>query len=230
MSSAVNERDGVSLVGGVTRRETEGSEPEREESAKGPGKVAPVNAEAATQETPELIARWQTGDQTAAKALYVHHRSRSFRLALGLLGNRAEAEDAAQEALAQVLLNPDDFDPHRGTLTAWLTVVVVSRSRDRQRKKRWSWISLTRWLKGGNELTDPGQPPDEAVASQRRGQRVLKALQQLDPSMREAVVLRFWGGLTYREVSEAVGCPLRTAQSRVRLGIEKLRTMLEEDR
>jgi DNA-directed RNA polymerase specialized sigma24 family protein len=50
-----------------------------------------------------LIQRWQGGDERAAEAIYNYHREATFRLAYGLLGNTADAEEAAQDALTYAL-------------------------------------------------------------------------------------------------------------------------------
>jgi RNA polymerase sigma-70 factor, ECF subfamily len=55
---------------------------------------------------------------------------------------------------------------------------------------------------------------------------VWTAVQALSPALREAVLLRYWAGHTYREMAEVLECPLPTAQSRVRLAYEHLRAAL----
>jgi len=174
------------------------------------------------------VDRWLEGDEAATKTLYVEHRTRTFRLALGLLGDAAEAEDVAQQVLARVLLEPRRFDPTRGTLATWINVVTVSRCRDRLRRRRRRTTSFWSWLRRGNDVPDPRPHAELQVETRQEHQRVMNALEQLPGELREAVVLRFWGHHTYREVAEAVGCPLRTAQSRVRLGVMRMRALLEE--
>ena len=70
----------------------------------------------------------------------------------------------------------------------------------------------------------PG-PEGQAIQSETRDQ-VWKAVQDLEPPFREAVVLRYWAGHTYQEIADILGCPLRTAQSRVRLAFQRLRDVL----
>jgi RNA polymerase sigma-70 factor (ECF subfamily) len=72
--------------------------------------------------------------------------------------------------------------------------------------------------------------PERVVeaALERRGVRrqVWEALQSLSPNLREAIVLRYLGGLPYKEVGQAMGCNPKTAESRVRLGLEAMRRVL----
>ena len=56
---------------------------------------------------------------------------------------------------------------------------------------------------------------------------IAQALQDLSPRLREAIVLRYGQGMTYREISEVMGCPQKTAESRVRLGHQRLRKSLQ---
>jgi RNA polymerase sigma factor (sigma-70 family) len=58
---------------------------------------------------------------------------------------------------------------------------------------------------------------------------VWEAVQKLNPKQREVIVLRHWGRHTYQEISEIVGCPMKTAQSRLRLAYQKLARTLEEN-
>ena len=173
-----------------------------------------------------LIQRWQAGDDRAAEALYNHYREPVFRLACGLLGDPADAEEAAQDALAYALIHIARYDPRRGRFTTWLHTIVVSRCRDRQRRWRWPRLSLSAWLQRGGSVPDPAPAPERRVILEETRSEVWDAVQALSPPMREAVLLRYWAGHTYREMAEIMGCPVPTAQSRVRLAYERLRAAL----
>jgi RNA polymerase sigma-70 factor (ECF subfamily) len=175
---------------------------------------------------PALIARWQGGDQRAAEALYNAYRESTFRLAYGLLGDPAEAEDATQDALIFCLVHIERYDPKRASFSTWLHVVAVSRCRARLRRRRSLVHALTRWLNNRAEQANPvPQPEGQAIHKETRS-KVLRAVQALSPPLCEAIVLRYWAGHTYQEMSKILGCPLRTAQSRVRLAHAKLRESL----
>lgn len=173
-----------------------------------------------------LIQRWQAGDERAAEALYNHHRERVFRLAYGLLGDLADAEEAAQDALAYALNHINQYDARRASFATWLHVITVSRCRDRQRRRRLPSLSLTNWLQRGNDLPAPTPGPERQTVLQEASSEVWEAVQALSPPLREAILLRYWAGHTYREMGEIMGCSLRTAQSRVRLAYQQLRATL----
>jgi len=173
-----------------------------------------------------LIQRWRAGDERAAEALYDHHRDSILRLAHGLLGDAADAEEVAQDALTYALININRYDPNRASFATWLHTIAVSRCRDRHRRRRWQSLSLSTWLQRGKDVPDstPG-PERHAIQTETRGQ-VWDAIQALNHPLREAVLLRYWAGHTYREMAEILGCPIPTAQSRVRLAYKRLRTIL----
>lgn len=185
-----------------------------------------------------LIQRWQDGDDRAAEQLYNHYRVSTFRLAYGLLGNPADAEEAAQDALTYALTRINRYDPNRAGFSTWLHSITVSRCRDRQRRKRLITFSLSRWLSRGGDTPDPAPTPERQAAHTETRSEVLTAVQDLKPDLREAVLLRYWAGHTYQEMADILNCPLRTAQSRVRLAYKQLRATLapgelnyfEEDR
>lgn len=173
-----------------------------------------------------LIERWQNGDERAAEALYNHHRDSAFRLAYGLLGDSADAEEVAQDALTYALVNIRHYDPQRAGFSTWLHIITVSRCRDRQRRRRLPSLSLTAWLGRGGDLTDPTLAPEhQAIRAETRSQ-VWEAIQSLSRLLREAILLRYWAGHTYREMADILGCPVGTAQSRVRLAYQRLRVAL----
>ena len=173
-----------------------------------------------------LIERWKAGDQRAAEALYDRFRESVFRLAYGLLGDPSEAEEAAQDALAYALNHILRYDPRRARFTTWLHTIAVSRCRDRQRRRRLPCLSLAAWLQRGGALPDPAPDPEHSLILQETRGEVWEAVQALSPPMREAILLRYWAGHTYREMAEILGCPVPTAQSRVRLAYQRLRTVL----
>jgi len=172
----------------------------------------------------QLIQRWlNTGEERAAEALYQAHRERVYRLAYALLGDASDAEEVMQDAMVYALTRIDLYDPQRASFTTWLHTITVSRCRDRKRRKRLPKVPLTDWTEAeGSQASGP-----EGTTVARESQRELwQALDQLSPKLREALVLRYWGGHTYQEMAQILSCPLSTAQSRVRLAYEQLRKLL----
>ena len=175
-----------------------------------------------------LIERWRSGDQSAAKSIYEIHCERTFRLAYALLGNVEDAEEAAQDALSYALLNIENFDQRRSQFTTWLHMITVSRSRDILRKRRFPTYSLVDLIRRRLSLSDPTPGPERVAEKNELRQTIWDAVQGLDPTQREVIVLRHWGGHTYREIADIIGCPMKTAQSRIRLAYQKLEKTLNQ--
>jgi RNA polymerase sigma-70 factor, ECF subfamily len=174
-----------------------------------------------------LIEHWRAGDQRAAESIYNLHREKTFRLAYGLLGNTQDAEEAAQDALAYALLHIHQFDDRRSQFTTWLYRITVSRSRDILRKHSVPTFSLNNWLRDGLNPTDFRPGPEQRAEKKENQNTVWDALQILSPDLREAIILRHWSGCTYQEIAEITNCPMKTAQSRIRLAYQKLAHILE---
>jgi RNA polymerase sigma-70 factor (ECF subfamily) len=176
-----------------------------------------------------LVQRWQKGDERAAEALYNQYRESTFRLAYGLLGDPADAEEAAQDAIAYALVNIHRYDSRRASFSTWLHTIAVSRCRDRHRRRRLSGLSLTNWLDRGGGPPDPAAGPERQTIEHESRSRVWEVVQAMSRPLREAIVLRYWAGHTFREMAEILDCPVATAQSRVRLAYKRLRTVLAPD-
>jgi len=176
-----------------------------------------------------LIRRAVGGDERAARQLFEKYQLRTYRLALGLLGDEADAEEVAQDALTYALLNLHRYRPELSSFSTWLHTITVSRARDKRRRKFLPSVSLAQWLGMGNQIRDHSPGPEAAAIRNETESRLLLALDQLSPKLREAIVLRFYAECSYKEMGEIMGCSLNTARSRLRLAIEQLRAQLGEE-
>jgi RNA polymerase sigma-70 factor (ECF subfamily) len=173
-----------------------------------------------------LIEHWQNGDERAAESIYAASRGTTFALARALLDNPSDAEEVTQDVLVYALSHIHQFDPQRARFSTWLHTITVSRCRNRQRRRLLPSISLFSWHREEHEEIDPSPDlPTLAIQKDTRDE-VWSAIQRLTPLLREAIVLRYWADFTFEEIAAIVGCPLRTAQSRVRLAHRELKNTL----
>lgn len=179
----------------------------------------------------DLFQRCAAGDEAAARALHDEYSPALFRLAYLLLQSVQDAEEATQDAFVYAFSHLGQFDPSRGSFGAWLKVIVVSRCRDLQRKRRWWWLSLQALLEGGRDVPDeqPIHQPESAFEQSAAQQAVWMALQQLPHKSREALILRYYGGLSFDEIAHALDCPVSTAKSRVAYGLARLGETLDAE-
>lgn len=173
-----------------------------------------------------LISRCINGDQPAFAELYELCAPVIYRLCYGLLMNRQDAEDVMQEAFVYAFKNLRRYDPARASFKTWLYTIALSRCRNLYRRKRLPWMDFASLL--SSDVPAPrSEAPEAKLVQQDMKAIVEKALSELTPRLREAVVLRYGHGLTYREMAEVIGCPQKTAESRVRLAHERLRGTLQ---
>jgi RNA polymerase sigma-70 factor, ECF subfamily len=171
-----------------------------------------------------LIAQALAGDQSSYQQLYELFSAGLYRLCYGLLLNRQDAEDVAQEAFVYAFKNLQRFDPSRAAFKTWLYTIAVSRCRNMYRRKRHPLLDLAQFF----HLAAPrSETPEAALAHRNARDAVGEALAGLSPRLREALVLRYGHNLTYREIADMMGCPQKTAESRVRLAHDKLREKLQ---
>jgi len=167
----------------------------------------------------ELVDRAQRGDLDAFEELFRRHSPRVHTVALRVLGNRADAEDATLDTFVQVWKSLGSF---RGEsrFTTWVHRICVNRcSRTlRQRGER---------LQPLPELPDPRPGPAELTVLHDEVGAVESALSSLTDDQRSALVLREFGGLAYGEVAAVLGISLTAARSRIRRARLELVHLLE---
>jgi RNA polymerase sigma factor (sigma-70 family) len=175
----------------------------------------------------ELIARMQTGNPAPFDELYGRYQDRAHRVALGVLGRTAYAEEAVQEAFASIWNSRATYRPDRPTAASWVLTVVHHRAIDIARRNsayeaaRVSDVALDQF------------PSCEDIASDvfdRMEVRDLKAVMARLPDVqREVIVLAFYGGLSQTEIAARLSLPLGTVKARIRRGLAKLRAQIESE-
>jgi RNA polymerase sigma factor (sigma-70 family) len=142
------------------------------------------------------------------------------RLATLLLGDRASAEDAVQDACeATWRLQPSLTD--RDHLIAYLRTAVVNRCRSAGRRRR----TVHRFLASVGAVDD-APPADVPVLAAETDPMVLAALAQLARRQREVLVLRYWSELSEREIAETLGIAPGTVKSTASDALTRLNTLL----
>ncbi|MBC8170518.1 MAG: sigma-70 family RNA polymerase sigma factor [Anaerolineae bacterium] len=175
--------------------------------------------------TESLITCCLRGDQTAYATLYERFAAGLYRLCYSLVLDRQDAEDVAQESFVYAFKNLKRFDGAKASFKTWLYTIAVSRCRNTYRRKRPPMLDLGQLF--GRDLTETEtESPETAVTRQAARDAIEAALGDLSLILREAVVLRYGHGLTYREIAEVMECPQKTAESRVRLAHDRLRQLL----
>jgi RNA polymerase sigma-70 factor (ECF subfamily) len=177
-----------------------------------------------------LVHAAQEGDRVALGALVGRHRLMALSLCRRLLSDDALAEDAVQEASLQALLHitrlrkPDRFG-------AWLAGIALNVCRSWLRERAWESWSWDAILGGQRVLgaLDWQSDPEEIAVEGDLARRVQAAVAQLPASQREAITLFYLSGLTYQEMTTALGIPLGAVKARLHKGRKALRTRLFQE-
>jgi RNA polymerase sigma-70 factor (ECF subfamily) len=183
----------------------------RAEAVEGPGD--PIAA---------LIRAGRHRDAVAACAR--EHGAAVGRLCMALLGDQAEAEETTQEVL---LAAHAGFASFRGDGSVRAFLFGIARRKCARKVE--TRVRRERRLRLVHDAEGEVEGPDRAVEVRRRAERVRAALERLKPSERDAVVLRYQGGLAYREIGEACGIDEAAARKRVSRALGRMRAMLKDD-
>ncbi len=176
--------------------------------------------------TLDLIARGLRGEQAGYAALYDLYAPGVYRLCYSLVLNAQDAEDVMQDSFVYAFRNLARYDASRASFKTWLYTIAVSRCRNTYRRKRPPMIDIAHVFGIDLAAPDDDSSPEAASAQQAARDAIRTALAELSPALREAVALRYGQGLTFREIAEIMDCPLKTAESRVRLAHDRLRALL----
>lgn len=174
----------------------------------------------------ELVSRLELRDERALERLYERYGRATYSLVLKMLRDPGRAEEIAQEVFLKLWRRPTSYVAGRGAFATWLLSVAHHRAVDELRTRRHEVYSLRDGDPPPRELIDDGS--DLADAAWIREQRVAvrSALATLPGPQRQAIELAYFAGLTQREIADRLGEPLGTIKTRVRLAMQKLRTVL----
>lgn len=166
----------------------------------------------------ELVGQAAAGHADSLGELFDRHAGRMKALATRIVRAPQEADDIVQEVFVQAWRQAGRFDPGRGTVLAWLSIITRSRSLDRWRRRA---TRREDSVSEAQELRSPVTPGDDLTAWAARS-----ALSDLPEDQREPLELAYWEGLSQSEIAERLVLPLGTVKTRMRAGLKALRRRL----
>jgi RNA polymerase sigma-70 factor (ECF subfamily) len=180
----------------------------------------------------ELVTELQAGSETAFDWLVTHYHGPVYNLILGMLGDTADAADAAQEVFLKAFKGIRQFR-QGSSLKTWLYRIAI---REALNHRRWfkrhlqKNISIDAQPEEGFaqvDIEDLSATPFDQLAAQEIQIAVQGALQQVPEVFRSAVILRDLEGLSYEEVAEVLELSVGTVKSRILRGRRALKEILE---
>jgi RNA polymerase sigma-70 factor (ECF subfamily) len=169
-----------------------------------------------------IVRRVLTGDTEAFGGLVERHYDRCVRLALHIVGNREDAEDAVQDTFLRAYRYLSGYQ-ERERFAAWLYRILVNQCRSALARRRRVEAPLPDWERAPVDV-DAEQP----VEREAMREELARALALLPPEQREAVVLKFGEDLTYDEMAAITGTGISALKMRVKRACERLRSLLLE--
>ncbi len=167
-----------------------------------------------------IVAR----DDRAIAALYDRYGGLAFALAYRILGDRGAAEDVVQDAFLSVWRRAGSFQTGRGSVRTWLLSIAHHRAIDR-----------LRGTAGRARQDAPLDEVDRVVSAEDPWREVSTTIQRdvlksglatLPEAQRETIELAYFGGYTQNEIAQRMAVPLGTVKGRMRIGLQKLRSVL----
>lgn len=153
------------------------------------------------------------GDQLAFGKLVQAYQRPVYNLAYRMLGNAAEAEDAAQETFVRMYTKLHTYQPDR-KLSSWVLSIASHYCIDRLRRRRFNWLSLDEEPVAA-VLPSRQRGPEESALCRETRDEVQTLVDRLAPGYRAPLILRYWHELSYAEIAEVMGLSVEAVKSRL---------------
>lgn len=165
-----------------------------------------------SSEENEWLARAIQGDEQAFAGLVETYQTPVFNLCYRMLGDPAEAEDAAQETFWRAYQSLRKYDQKRSFIT-WLLSIAAHYCIDQLRKRRMTLTSIEDLPE--QDAPDPAPNP-ESVSARRSEQQLLhRLLASMDPTDRACIIMRYWHDLSDAEIGLALSLTVSAVKSRL---------------
>ena len=179
----------------------------------------------------DCIKMARAGDQSAFGRLVVSYQTPVYNLTYRMLGNAAEAEEAAQETFLRAYTHLGSYDPKR-RFSSWLLSIASHYCIDRLRRRRITWLPLEDEIatvdgtgeptpriqgEGATEinLASDTPNPESLVVQKEREACIQRLLADLSPKDRAAITLRYWYDCSYEEIAETLDLTVSAVKSRL---------------
>jgi RNA polymerase sigma-70 factor (ECF subfamily) len=176
----------------------------------------------------QLVQSCLLGDGTAWEMLVRRHTRRIYNLCYRFTSNAAAAEDLTQEVFLRVYRTMTSYRMEQGSFPTWLTRVTRNLLVDHYRRTRLD--RQTDSIDEVSEVTEKASAastPDKLAQTAELSGQIQRALAELSPELREAVILRDLQELDYREIQTVLQVPEGTVKSRINRGRIELAKILQ---
>lgn len=172
----------------------------------------------------DLLRRHRAGDPRALPQLMERYEVPLFQFLVGMLRDHHQAEDALQETFVKALERLETVDEDH--LRGWLFTVAYHQAMLFKRRQKKVLPNLSLREEG---VADEAPGPLSEAEARDEARRLRALVDRLPSAQREVVRQRVYEGKRFREIAEALGCPLNTALARMHDGLKRLRLLWEQD-
>jgi len=178
----------------------------------------------------QLIKLIAQARQDAINELYERYKRLVFSVAFAIVGDHSVAEEITLDVFVQVWQRAGSYRPELAKVSTWMIAITRNHA-----------IDILRWHRSRPEANSVHWEDiaaqdgphthnlEEQLEAALKKEKVRKAVAQLPAEQRQALALAYFKGYTQAQISEALKQPLGTIKTRIRLGMQKLRKLLEED-
>jgi len=177
--------------------------------------------------SPQVISACIAGEEAAIERLIFQYQGGVYRLALSVLDDPAEANEATQETFISALASLEKYQ-ERASFKAWLYTIALNISRNRLRKRK-TIAHLNIALQALFRVQVQKTPsPEDTIIQNEKDAALWQALNKLGDKHRLPIVLRYFHELSATEIAEILNINEGTVHSRLHTGRERLRIELEK--
>lgn len=173
----------------------------------------------------EILLAVAQGERAAFATLFAHFAPRLKTWLIRSGSSDTQAEELAQEALVKVWRKAAQFNPAHAGASTWIFTIARNLRVDLLRRQGAPMQELDENALA--ELPDLAAPPDEALHAQRRERKVRAALAQLTTEQAQVIRLSYFDDQAHAQIAAALGIPLGTVKSRIRLALNQLRRLID---
>lgn len=181
----------------------------------------------------ELIRKCKKGNREAFNKLFETYQQHVINVAYGMLSDREDALDAAQEVFVRVYKNIESFK-EQSSFTTWLYRIIANVCADilRKRQRHSKVVSMDSMTEDDREhdLPDTAPTPEESVYMTERQRAVREAINNLREEYRVIITLCDIEQMSYDDIAEMLKIPKGTVKSRINRARNALKKNLEEKR
>jgi RNA polymerase sigma-70 factor, ECF subfamily len=174
-----------------------------------------------------LIAQSQ---EEALAQLYTRYNRLIFSLALAIVNDRATAEEITLDVFMRVWQKAETYRADQAKVSTWLTHIARHHAIDvlRRRAARLDQYAV-HWEDAAPRAESSGSDPQESIEIALRRERIHAALAQLPADQKQALIMAYFGGFTQQQIAETLKQPLGTIKTRIRLAMQKLREVFQDE-